>query len=398
MADIRSYLREKKRRESKQADYRDRIIRHKLSHVYRFLLVIVGILAVVALVILQYRKHIYTEYEVLSTVERERVSGASDLRLGNSILTYSKDGAHCTNAKGKVTWNQTYEIQDAKIAVCGDTVAIADYNGRTIYVQNSESQISQITTTMPIREVAVSASGYVTAVLDGQNLAWINTYDPSGELVFQGQARMSETGYPEAISLSPDGELLCVAYWYVDAGILKTDIAFYNFGQVGQNNSDFLVSASSYTDMLVPQVCFMNNSTAFAVGDNRLMIYTGEHKPVSKAEHILSEEIYAVYHSDKYVGLVFRSEVSEHLYRMDVYDTSAEKKGSFYIDIEYTDIFFGKDNFVVYNEKECMIMNMAGVQKFSGTFGKTVRLMLPADGAYRYTLVTDDSIDTIQLK
>ena len=244
----------------------------------------------------------------------------------------------------------------------------------------------------------MSAAGYVTAVLDGQDVTWINTYDPSGELVFQGQARMSDTGYPEAISLSPDGEMLCVAYWYLNAGLIKTDIAFYNFGEVGQNNSDFLVSANSYTDMIVPQVCFMNNSTAFAVGDNRLMIYAGEHKPVSKAEHLLNEEIFAVYYSEKYIGLVFRSEVAEHLYRMDVYDTTASKKGSFYIDIEYTDIFFGKDNFVAYNETECMIMNLSGVEKFNGTFGKTVRLMLPADGAYKYTLVTDDSIETIQLK
>lgn len=403
MADIRSYLREKKKMEneqsgSRQGGYKQKIMKYKLTHVYRFLLVLIVIVAVIVLVILQYKQHVYTGHEVLAVMERERVAGTRDLRLGSSILTYSKDGAHCTDSKGKVTWNQTYEFQDAIIATCGETVAIADYNGRTIYVQNTKSLISQISTTMPIREVTVSAAGYVTAVLDGQDVTWINTYDPSGELVFQGQARMSDTGYPEAISLSPDGEMLCVAYWYLNAGLIKTDIAFYNFGEVGQNNSDFLVSANSYTDMIVPQVCFMNNSTAFAVGDNRLMIYAGEHKPVSKAEHLLNEEIFAVYYSEKYIGLVFRSEVAEHLYRMDVYDTTASKKGSFYIDIEYTDIFFGKDNFVAYNEAECMIMNLSGVVKFNGTFGKTVRLMLPADGAYKYTLVTDDSIETIQLK
>lgn len=398
MADIRSYIKEKAKREQRQAGYKEKIIKYKLRNLYRVLLVIAAAAALVALIAVQYRRHVYTSYDTVSSVERETASGALDRRLGNSILTYSRDGAHCTNAKGSVTWNQTYEIQDVIIAVSGNTVAIAEYNGRNIYVQNTESQLTQITTTMPIRDVAVSSSGCVTAVLDGQDVALLYTYGQDGKLAFQGEAHMSDSGYPAAISLSPNGEVLCVSYLYLDAGILKTDIAFYNFGQVGKNNSDLLVSASSYTDMLVPQVCFMNDNAGFAVGDSRLIVFGGGHKPVIKAERMLSEEIRSVFYSDKFIGLVFRSEDSEHLYRMDVYDTSAKEVGKFYLDIEYADIFFGKDNFVAYNETECLIMNMEGVKKFSGTFSKTVRLMLPTHGPYKYVLVTDNSIDTIQLK
>lgn len=398
MADIRSYIKEKAKREQRQAGYKEKIIKHKLRNLYRVFLVIAAAAALVALIAVQYRRHVYTSYDTVSSVERETVSGAVERRLGNCILTYSRDGAHCTNAKGSVTWNQTYEIQDVIIAVSGNTVAIAEYNGRNIYVQNTESQLTQITTTMPIRDVAVSSSGCVTAVLDGQDVALLYTYGQDGKLAFKGEAHMSDAGYPAAIGLSPNGEILCVSYLYLDAGILKTDLAFYNFGQVGKNNSDLLVSASSYTDMLVPQVRFMNDSAGFAVGDSRLIVFGGEHKPVIKAERILSEEIRSVFYSERYIGLVFRSEDSEHLYRMDVYDTSAKEVGKFYLDIEYADIFFGKDNFVAYNETECLIMNLEGVKKFSGTFSKTVRLMLPTGGPYKYVLVTDNSIDTIQLK
>lgn len=399
MADIRSYIKEKAKREQRQAGYKEKIIKHKLRNLYRVLLVIVAAAALVALIALQYRRHVYTSYDVVSSVEREIASGAVDRRLGNSILTYSRDGAHCTNAKGSVTWNQTYEIQDVIIAVSGNTVAIAEYNGRNIYVQNTEGQLKQITTTMPIRDVAVSSSGCVTAVLDGQDVALLYTYPyDEDQKIIKGEAHMSDAGYPAAISLSPNGEILCVSYLYLDAGVLKTNIAFYNFGKVGQSNSDLLVSASSYTDMLVPQVCFMNDSAGFAVGDSRLIVFGGGHRPMVKAERILSEEIRSVFYSDKYIGLVFRSEDSAHLYRMDVYDASAKEIGKFYLDMEYSDIFFGKDNFVAYNETECLIMNMGGVEKFRGTFSKTVRLMLPTGGPYKYVLVTDNSIDTIQLK
>ena len=398
MADIKSYMKEKEKREQKQAGYKEKIMRYKLVSVYRVLLVLAGAAALVALIVVQYRRHVYTDYDLVSSYAMESAYGTTDIRLGNTILTYSKDGAHCTDARGESIWNQTYQIQDIKIAVCQDTVAIADYNGRNIYVQNSKQQLGTITTNMPIRDITVANTGWVTAVLADTNLAHINTYDPSGKLRYEGKAYMDVSGYPGALSLSPNGELLCVAYMYVDAGVLRTTVTFYNFTEIGKSQQDLMVSYWSYTDLVVPMVRFMNDSTAFAVGDSRLMIYTGNRKPVSAAETLFDEEVLSVYYNESYVGLVFRADDSENLYRFDVYDTQGELAGKFYFDMEYTDLFFDKDNIVIYNESECMILTMGGIVKYNGSFSKTVRLMLPAQSAYRYLLVTDNSIDTIQLR
>ncbi|MCM1027714.1 MAG: DUF5711 family protein [Roseburia sp.] len=398
MADIKSYMKEKEKRERRQAGYQEKIIKHKLTNVYRILLAAAAAVALAALIVVQYKRHIYTDYDIVASVERSSASGALDRRLGSSILTYSKDGAHCTDAKGKVAWNQTYEFQDIKLAVCGSAVAIGAYNGRNVYVQNTEKQLSQITTNMPIRDLTVSAEGHVAVVLDGTNSAMISVYGPDGTNTYNGMARMTGSGYPAAVCLSPDGELLCVAYWYVDAGVIKTNVTFYNFGPVGENVNDGMVSNYSYTDMLIPQVQFMNDSTSFAVGDSRLIIYRGEHTPKEAAWYMVNEEIQSVFYSDKYIGLVFRELEGENPYRMDVYSASAEKIGSFGINIDYTDIFFGQDNFVAYNESECVIKTLDNIEKYSGEFSEQVRLMLPAGSSYRYYLVTDNAIDTIQLK
>lgn len=398
MADIRSYMKEKEKREQKQAGYKQKIRMHKLKAVYRILLVIAAAAALAALAYVQYKRHIYTAYDIVASIDRESVSGAVDVRLGSAILTYSKDGVHCTDAKGNVTWNQTYEIQDAKVAICGSTAAIGAYNGRSIYVQNAEKQLGEITTNMPIRNLTVSSGGTVTAVLADTDITWVNTYSADGEMLYKGQTHMNDAGYPGAICLSPNGEMLCVAYLYVDAGVLKTNVVFYNFGPVGANNSDYIVSAYAYTDMLVPYVQFMNDSTAFAVGDNCLLIYAGSQKPIEKAQYHFDDEVQTVYCSDSYIGLVFRSEDNESAYRMDVYDTAALKVGSYDIDIEFTDLFFEQNGFVAYNDTECQIMTLEGIEKFNGTFSKQVSLMLPASGAYQYVAVTDSSIDTIQLK
>lgn len=398
MTDIKNYLKEREKRERNQVNYKDKIMKHKLTTLYRILLVLVVLAAIVALVYLQYKRHVYTGYDIVSSVSREKGAEARDIRLKNAILTYSKDGAHCTDAKGNVTWNQTYEIQDIKVATCQDVVAIGNYNGRSIYLGNAEKQLSEITTTMPIRDLTVSSTGYVTAVLADTDVTWVNTYNAAGENIYSGQTHMYNSGYPAAISLSPSGELLCVSYMYIDAGVLKTNIAFYNFGPVGANNSDYMVSGYTYSDLLIPMVQFMDNETMFAVGDSRLMIFKGNQIPASAKEYLFDEEIQSVFYSDKYVGLVFLSDVAESRYRMDVYNTKAEKVGSYYFDVEYNDIFFYQDIFAVYNETDCMIMTLDGMEKFNGHFSKTVDLMVPTGSAYKYLLVTDNSIDTIQLK
>lgn len=400
MADIRSYMKEKEKREQKQEDYKEEIARHKMAFLTRILLVVAVLIAVILFFYIQYERHVYTDYDIIASVESESISGTTDVRLKNAILTYSKDGAHCTDIKGNVVWNQTFEIQDVRLAVSGDAIALGEYNGRSIYLANSEKLLGEISTTMPIRELAVCEAGYVVAVLTDSDITWVNRYDSSGELKNEGRTHVDDSGYPMALGLSPSGELLGVAYLYVDAGVLKTNIAFYNFGPVGSNVSDRLVSTWSYTDMLIPYVKFLDDDTAVAVGDGRLMVYSGSHKPGSPAEYMFDREIQSVFCNDRYVGLVFYSDNSENRYQINVYDTEnlSSQAKIFYFDMEYTDIFFGNGNFVIYNETECQIITLDGVEKFHGNFARPVRLMLPTGRGYRYLLITDDSMDTIQLK
>ena len=398
MADIRSYRREKAKIEQNRNDYRTKIKRHKLKNVYRVLLVVVALLAVAVLVFVQYKLHVYTGYDTVSTVLLENSAGAEDIRLHDSVLTYSKSGAHCTNTKGAVTWNQTYEIQDIIVKTCKNVSAIASYNGREIYVQDTKKQLGSISTTLPIKDIAVAANGNVTAVVADTDVTWINTYDCTGQLLFTGQAHMDESGYPVAISLSPNGIILAVTYVYVDAGMLKSNVVFYNFGPVGENMNDHVVGMYFYSDILIPEIQFVDDETAFAIGNDRIMIYKGNQTPTEKAGYLLNKEIQSVFYGDKRVGVVFVSDDTEHTYMMDVYDTSCKKVGTYYFDMDYTDIFFEEECFVIYNENECHIMTYDGKDKFNGFFSKACDLLFPAGGKFKYVFVTETSMDIIQLK
>ena len=74
---------------------------------------------------------------------------------------------------------------------------------------------------------------------------------------------------------------------------------------------------------------------------------------------------------------------------MDVYNDSAVKVGSYYFDVDYTDIFFEEDGMVIYNESECQIFTTEGVEKIPGELwqeraayasGRRILQILPGDG------------------
>lgn len=384
-------------RANESGDYKDKIRVHRTKKLYRALLIIVVVGVVALIVRLQYVNHVYTGYEIANSVERNSTYDSVDMRLGKSILTYSKDGAHCADSKGNVLWNQTYEIQDLKMATAGSIVGIASYNGRNIFILNENEQMCRITTTMPIRDLCVAENGTSTVVIYDTNVTYLNTYNSEGNMIFNGQTHMSNSGYPAAIGLSPNGKMLAVGYMYVDAGTVKTTVAFYNFGSVGDNYTDYLVSGFDYTDLIVPQVGFLSNNMAYAIGDNRIMFYSGDEQPTVKAEYLLEQEILSAFSGNGYLGVVFAANSEDGRYRMSIYNNSGELKGDYYFDIDYTDIFFEKNTFVVYNESECLIRTYDGKDKFVGTFDMSVHVMMPTDKAYCYVIADDKTIETIQL-
>lgn len=400
MTNVRDYLKRKKERETEKprVSYRERIKSHKFTIFYRSVLVLVLIVAVIAAFYIQWNNKIYTQAAEVSSVEINITQGSQLLPFAGYLLTYSKDGAGCMDIKGNAVWNQTFEMQNPIVDVCQNVVAIGDYNGRNLYVMNTSGVMGSITTNKPMRDFCVAANGVVAAVLDDTDTTWIYLYDSQGKELAYFRTTMKDSGYPVKVAISPSGELVCVSYLFVDSGQMKSSVAFYNFGDVGQNNTNNYVSGYDYADTVVPFVRFLDNRSLFAVADNRVMLYGGAQKPLSVLESLIDDSVQSVYYGGEYIGLVFNSTEADSRYRMDVYHKSGVLKQSIYFDIEYSDIIFHEDQIIIYNESECRIYNSNGMEKYSGRFNKTTLVLIPQNAAYRYMAVTPDSIDTIELQ
>lgn len=403
MANIRDYLKEREKRKetSKKVDYREKIRSHKLAIFYRVILGAALIAAIIVFLFIQWRDKVFTESLVTATAPITIVQGADVKNLGGNILLYSKDGASCVDSGGNAVWNRTYEMQTPLISISGQTAAIGDYNGRSIYVMDKIGEKGTINTNLPIRNFCVSANGVVAAILDDSNLVRINIYNGNGnteETIATGTASMDKSGYPLSIALTPNGKIMAVSYLYVDSGNMKSSVAFYNFGEVGKNETDNYVSGYDYLNTVIPYVRFMDNDSAFAVSDDRIVFFSGSERPTNIASNLLEEEIQSIYYNENYVGLVFNNQNGESAYRLDVYNSAGSKIGSQFFDIEYTDIVFSKDQIIIYSDTECQISNIKGVDKFIGNFEKNTSLLIPTGSVYRYIAVTADSVDTIELK
>ncbi len=413
MADIKSYRGEKEKRERTAAvrsgrlrlvkseneeSFRKKLHRHRMSFVYRILLSLLVCGAVIALVALQYKNKVYESYDVVSSAGVEWAGGTTVLRLGNNLLTYSKDGAHCTDNRGNVLWDQTYEMQSPIVATCGTVAAIGDYNGRNIYLLSDEKQLGSITTNLPIRYLAVAENGVVAAVLEDTTVTWIYIYDSAGNELLHFHTTMKDSGYPVSVSLSPDALLCAVSYVYVDAGVIKSSIAFYNFDEYGKNQIGNLVGGYDCSDTVVPYVQFTDNSHVFAVGDDCLMFYSGTQKPEHLATYYFDAEIRGVYHNENYVGVVFYNDAGSSRYKLEIYDQRGNRIRTQDISMDYTDIVFDGDTYIVYGEEECMIATVQGKIKYDGIFRETVRLLIPSGSRYRYYVMTEDSLDMIQMR
>ncbi len=358
--------------------------------------------AVVLFVVLIYIGWRDKEYSEAVFTLGPSVTNGIDARLislQENVVQYSKDGISCINPSGTVVWNQTYEMQNPIAHTCADVVAVGDYNGHTIYVSNTSGALGEVDTNLPIRDFCVSAQGVVAAVLDGTNVTWIYLYDAKGNTLANFKTTMKDSGYPIAVSISPNGELLCVSYVYPEDGSVKTSVAFFNFGSVGQNSIDNYASGYDYPGVVVPLVQFMNSSSSFAVSDDRMMFYSGDQKPVSQAEILTGdEEIRSIYFNDSYVGAVYPNSTSDGAYKLKVYNSQGAEVLTTFFDIEYSEVVFNDKQIIIYNEDECIIEDMNGHIKYQGAFENPVRILVPTSVRSKFTLVTTDSVQTMNLK
>lgn len=378
--------------------FREKILKHRLTKIYRVVLSIILLIAVIAVVRVQIENKVYTDYQIMKSADAIGSSDSVIQAYNGNVLSYSRDGISAYNGSGEQLWNQTYEMQDPIVDVAGEYVVVGDYKGNTIYVMDASGPCGQINTNMVIANLKISEKGIVTAVLDGSNVVWIEIYDPTGNNIVSERTSMNQTGFPVNTSMSADNQKMAVSYLKAEGNGIKTSVAFYNFGDVGQNVVDKVVSGFDYDNMIIPFLQYFNSDVAVAVGENQLFVFGGKQIPELRAQTEIEENVESIFWGDASVALVYRNDEGEDKYRLDVYNLSAELILSQTFDLEYSNIILHNGNIIIYNEANVYIWNKKGLVKYSGDLGGNIRAVIPTKSKTKFIVVRNEGLETIKLK
>ena len=390
----------------------------------------------------------YHTYKVLDVIDRNDDVSVNYHVVGEGLIRYSKDGASYTDKRGKTLWNQTFDMANAKIASCDEFMAIADIGSNQLRIFNQAGQVAVIEAAYPIANVDISEQGVTAVVLSAADASYIDMYDTKGNKLVDIKVSISQTGYPMDFAISDDGTKLAVSYMVVNDGEISSKIAFYKFGKATQSaNSN--VAGEFDIDMIVPKMDFINNNSLVAFGERGFKIYSMKDTPKELFNQTFEEEIKSVFYNDQYIGFVFKNAAvnqagtvqtsettnDQHLvveeagstsqtsvgetgvsavdggtaesadstaemmpYRLQVYTNG----GALYLeqdfDFEYHNIDCTKDEIVMYNDYECLMMTYQGKEKFRYTFENKIYNLMPKKARDEYILVDEVAIQEIRLK
>lgn len=378
--------------------YKDKILKHRLHILYRGALLFVLIFVIIAVVRIRVNNRVYSEYEVIGESTREGTENSIYENYYGNLLVYSNDGITAFDKKGAKLWNQPYEMQNPIVRIAGQYVAVADYRGSIIYVMDTSGIKSQVNTDMIIQDFTISEKGVVTAVLDKNESTLIRLISAEGETIIDMRTSMADSGYPLAVSLSQDNLKLGVSYLKAKSAQINTSIAFYNFGDVGQNKSENLVSGYNIEEEVIPFLKYVNSTTAVALGSEKLLFFRGKQIPELSSEVPVEEEVQSIYTSEAYVALVFHNTASDEKYRVDVYNLNGKQECSFLTDVEYKEILIKNNDLIVYNESSVEMYNTKGEEKYKGSFGENISAIMPLASRGKFLVVKEDAIETIRLR
>lgn len=306
-----------------EADYEEvklRIRRHRIRMGVLVLIVVALIVGAVLLAMHLLDGYTYSSYSITGSLNREDTATSQYIAYNGGYIKYSNDGASYYTDKGKAIWNQTYSMQKPQVKMCEDCVAIGDINGNTVYVFNKTGMLGKIDTSLVISQIEVASNGAVVAVLEDNEANYINMYSKEGTKIYSIKTTVSGDGYPLDVSISNDATKLIASYVYVSGEDIKTNVVFYNFSEVGQNETERVVGGfNHYNDTLVGDVQFLSNNIAVAVGEDVISIYRIKEYPSLEKEIHIDNQINRVFFSEDYIGLIVDNSASGELYKLLVY-------------------------------------------------------------------------------
>lgn len=380
-------------------DYHTKIRRHRIKIAISIGVAVIAFIVLAIIVTISLENVTYKSYTITKSINKEDTEFADYIHFGEGYIRYSNDGISYYSKNGDAIWNQTYQMKNPQVKICDKSVAVGDLNGTSIYMFSDTGIVGNVDTSLSIQQIEVSSLGLVAAVLEDEKANYINLYDTNGEKLYTVKTTLDPQGYPLDIGISDDATKLIASFVYVNGGSINTNVVFYNFSEVGQNEATRIAGGfNQYGSTLVPDVEFLSNTCAVALGENIVSIYNIKETPNLVKEINFDSQIDRVFTSESYIGVVLKNNDSGSIYKMVIYNLDGSKELETSFNTEYNKIKFDGKSILMYNDTTFTLMNMNGKVQFEQTFDLPIKSVLSLGSRGNYILISSKYIQEIKLK
>ena len=363
-------------------------------------IILILLIAAAALgVYLAYNRTTYHHYEIESRIKRPSSENTFYKSLGGRLFSYSRDGASLSSFDGNLVWTESFDMENPSCEVTGDYALVYDRESTSALIFDSSGQVGSLAMTMPIVRASIAANGDVAILMQNGETANLRMYSPEGKLIASGEVHARNTGYPVAMSISPDAKRLLVSLLDLNDGDVKTTLCFYDFSDESDNETNHIAANFSYADQVIPEVAFMKEG-AVAFGDEELIFFSDGKEIEVKKEVFLSEEAKLVFHSPGRVGVITTKEreSGKNENMLYVYQSSGAERFSHRVPGNIMEAeFMRNDEILVHNGKGIRIFRDDGTVKFGGRVEDPIRTVFPSDGQRNYYFITKDQSQKVVL-
>ena len=340
----------------------------------------------------------YDSYVIKDTIETGQESSSMFYDFCDNILEYSNDGAVYKDNKGNLIWNQAFEMTTPMVNQCQEYIAIYDKGGTEIFLMDTKGVKQEIKTSVPIKTVSVASQGTIAVLMREKVNYFIKLYDKKGKELANGEYYGNQGCIPIDIALSYDAQKMAVDMVDITSGKSDTNITFYNFGSVGQNEINNNVGSFSYDSTIVPNIRYISNDTLVAVGDSSVMFFSGNQKPKLEKTIDFTSTVESIFYNEKYIGISYSNQDADSTHRIVVYNNKGKKVMEHDTEIAYSSIEFLSNNQIcVHNNYECEIYSIDGIRKFKYAFDTTLYKILYEGNGNTYYFVLEGKTQKIKL-
>lgn len=366
----------------------------------RIIILLVTVVVVIGALISiwNYYTKCYKGYRVIDSIERIDASISEYTVYDDSLMKYSRDGAVGFNAKLDMIWSGSYDFASPIIDVSGKYAAVADLDGKEIYVFNGSDSPKEIKVLYPINLVRVASQGVVVVAMSREKSDLVQIYDSNNkELLVEFTTNVSDDGYPVDMAFSSDGRKLVTTYLNVTNGKITSKVTFYNLGEVGKNYSNNIVAAKTYDKEIISRVEFIGKNNICAFGEKGYYLYSMRQLVSDINDATFKRTIKSIFFTDEYYGFVLESGTGKTSYALELYDSNGKIKFEKTFNYPYKKVYMVEDEIIFLADQECHILRTNGTEKFDCQFKSPVSYIMPAEGYNHYMLVDDNSISTIKI-